>query len=578
MPQLSRRDFLKASALTAGAFTLSLGIAGCSDHDSHSDGDDQNVSFRHGVASGDPLIDGVIIWTRVTPEVGQTSVTLQWEVAKDAGFTQLTHNGEMQATADHDFTLKVDVRNLSSDSVYFYRFKVGGTVSPTGITRTLPTVTDQVRLAVVSCSNYPAGYFNVYNAIQKIADEQSLDALVHLGDYIYEYGTGGYSGLTEHRALPAGQDTELLTLSDYRQRYALYHTDADLQDLHARLPWIVIWDDHEVANDTWKEGAENHNPGEGDFDTRKAAALQAYFEWLPIRPAHEDDDTIIYRSFQYGDLVALQMLDTRIIARDEQLSYSDFMSNNGAIDQAALAAALTDSSRQLVGTEQLNWLSSALMQSANSRWQVLGQQVLMARMTLPVELLFQLQAVYSGQAQPTDMEALLQTLVALKQRQQQGETLTAEEQARLNTQLPYNLDAWDGYAVARERVLNLFNAQKSNLVVLAGDTHNAWASQMTLQDGTPVGVEMATSSVSSPGLEVYLQGVDSQMLAQAMALLVDDLRYADLSHRGFLLVDFNETRAQGTWYFIDNIANRNYTLTQGPSWQSQAGSNTLTPA
>ena len=275
----SRRDFLALSAKGVGAAVLSYGLMGCS-----SDNDDNTVAadFLHGVASGDPTQDAVIIWTRVTPQTAG-DVRVSWQVSRDGAFSDLVTTGEMVTNAERDYTVKVDAIGLESGSRYFYRFMTGDKTSTVGMTKTLPEgAVDSVKLAVMSCANFPAGYFNVY---ELAALRDDLDAMLHLGDYIYEYGRGGYA--SEHAAelgrevLPAG---ELLSLSDYRTRYGQYRGDASLQKLHAKLPFITVWDDHEVANDTWKDGAENHNQGEGDFDARKQAALQAYFEWLPIRP------------------------------------------------------------------------------------------------------------------------------------------------------------------------------------------------------------------------------------------------------------------------------------------------------
>ncbi|GHB06590.1 alkaline phosphatase D family protein [Modicisalibacter luteus] len=580
MPTLTRREFLKVSTLTAGALSVSFGLTGCSDSDGNNTGNANSrvVEFQHGVASGDPLSDSVMLWTRITPLDEGGSISVNWEVARDAAFTDLTHDGQMTASAAHDYTVKIDVRNLLPGTRYYYRFRAAGISSPTGITATLPLTTDQVRLAVVSCSNYPAGYFHAYAAIADQADSQMLDAVLHLGDYLYEYGMGGYATDAAEalgRTLPEDNATELLTLTDYRKRYALYRTDTDLQSLHARLPWIVVWDDHEVTNDAWESGAENHNEGEGDFTARKYQALQAYFEWLPIRPAREDDKETIYRSFRFGDLVALQMLDTRIIARDEQLDYANYVVSDGHLDTSSLVSDLTDPTRELLGDAQQLWLQSAVTESLSLRWQVLGQQVLMARMALPAELLLQLQEVYAGKADASTLQSLISEYIELKQRQAQGDTLSASEQSRLDTVLPYNLDAWDGYSAARERTLAIFQQAGSNLVVLAGDTHNAWASLLTRQDGTAVGVEFAVSSVSSPGLESYLGDLDSDTLAQALTVLIDDLRYANLSQRGFMIVDFTHAEARAAWYFIDTVKSRDYSLIEGPVWRTPAGSVSL---
>lgn len=340
-------------------------------------------------------------------------VTVRWEVATDAEFTNLTHNGKIQASSDHDFTVKVDVRNLAPGQTYHYRFLAGNETSAAGRTRTLPEgAVSTVKLAVMSCSNYPAGLFHVYREAARV---EGLNAVVHLGDYIYEYDGDGYATEDDEalgRTLPPENDVEIVDLVDYRRRYALYRTAPDLQELHAVAPFIAVWDDHEVANDTWREGAENHNEGEGDVNTRKINALQAYFEWMPIRPVIEGNEEMIYRTFRFGDLVSLHMLDTRVIGCDEQLDLSNYFTGSG-FNEAAFQADLTDANRTLLGAEQLAWLQNSLAQSA-TKWDVLGQQVLMGRMYLPSELLLSL-----GSGSPADLFA---ELANLKFRYLQGDS------------------------------------------------------------------------------------------------------------------------------------------------------------
>lgn len=553
MKRLTRRDFLKASALGMGAVAISTGLAGCILTD-----DKRPLSFTHGVASGDPLPDGVILWTRVAPrrDLGRP-VIVGWEVATDEHFEHLVHSGATRATREHDFTVKVDVRGLAPGQAYYFRFRTANLVSPVGRTRTLPEGgVDEVNLAVVSCAHYLAGYFHVY---REIAREPRLDAVVHLGDYLYEYDSQGYASEDAEalgRTLPEDNDLELIELVDYRRRYALYRSDADLQALHRAAPFIVVWDDHEVANDAWREGAGNHNEGEGDYSQRKLNALRAFFEWMPIRPVMEGDQETIYRSFPFGDLVHLHMLDTRIIGRDQQLNYQDYLTQDG-IDAARFQADLTDPNRTLLGAEQLQWLQNT-MATSTATWQVLGQQVLMGRMTLPAELLAGIL-----NPDPAVLLPLFQELATLKARYLQGDpTLTAEEIQRIETLLPYNLDAWDGYFVERETLLATARQLDRNLVVLAGDTHNAWGSNLATLGGDPVGVEFATASVSSPGLEDYLKLPDSQVpgAEQALALLVDGVDYLNINQRGYLMVTFTPQEARADWRFVDTVKATDYTV------------------
>ena len=568
MKRYTRRNFIKWSAAGLGAVVVSTGLQGCSsDSSSDSDNDTEtniNVSFDHGVASGDPLTDKVIIWTRVVPE-SETSVQVSWEVATDPEFLNVTHNGSTETDISRDYTVKVDVQNLEAGATYYYRFSSNGVTSVIGRTKTLPEGSvDQVKLAVFSCANYPAGYFHVYGEAAKRDD---LDAVLHLGDYIYEYGQGGYA--TEDaealgRTLAEDNQSETISLDDYRKRYALYRTDPQLQQLHAKVPFIVVWDDHEITNDTWRGGAENHHDEEGDFFERKRQALQAYFEWLPIRPVVENSHEEIYRRFDFGDLVSLHMLDTRVIGRDQQLDYANYFSPDTGFNGAQFVADLTAPSRTLLGAEQLGWLQNGLAES-ESKWQVLGQQILMGRMLLPNELLVQLGG------NPSEALSSFQELATIKARILQGDpTVTDEESQRLENPMPYNLDAWDGYAYEREVIFNSVRELDKNLVVLAGDTHNAWANNLKDNEGNSVGVEFATASVTSPGLETYLSlppGVEvAQQAELGLTTLIDDLHYLNINQRGYMVVTFTSEESRAEWLFVSTIKSQEYVLDEGRSF------------
>ncbi|MGI2174852.1 alkaline phosphatase D family protein [Shewanella ulleungensis] len=572
---VTRRDFLAMSAKGVGAVVVSYGLMGCNSND-----DDEVISgqFLQGIASGDPAADAVILWTRVTPDT-PGDITVSWEVATDSNFTDLVTNGQTVTNDSRDYTVKIDAVGLVAGQQYFYRFKAGENVSEIGQTRTLPQGSvDSVKLAVMSCANFPAGYFNVY---EMAAQRDDLDAVVHLGDYLYEYARGEYASENAaalgREVLPEG---ELFLLADYRTRYSQYRSDSSLQKLHAKVPFITVWDDHEVANDTWKEGAENHNDGEGDFDQRKEAALQAYFEWLPIRPWSEGNHEEIYRSFNYGNLVDLHMLDTRVLGRDKQLEYGDYIdATTGIFDSDNFLAAVTDTNRTLLGQTQLLWLQQTLLQST-AKWQVLGQQVLMGKMLMP--------AAIATQQMSIPQFAELAAIAQLAARAQAGDTtLTTEELAYLQANqdqltpqviallqlpsIPYNLDAWDGYAYEREVIYATAKSLNHNLVVIAGDTHNAWASELTDTNGDTVGVEFATSSVSSPGLEYYLGLSDAEMPATEAAIvsLISDLKYANLKDRGYLLLTFTADEVRSDWQYVDTILDttfasldaRNYSAT-----------------
>ena len=564
-PRRQRRQFLKrvaAGGTTLGALSIS-GLAQAQGKEPdpavdarHVLGQRFDVSFAHGVASGDPLARKVILWTRLTTD-RQGRVPVLWEVATDAACHRVVRAGIAFTGAEQDHTVKVDVTGLRPDTVYHYRFRIGRHLSPVGRTRTLPVgAVEQIRLAVFTCSNYPAGYFHAYGEAAKRDD---LHAAIHLGDYIYEYGRDGYAS-ADAAALgrevePAG---ELLTLDDYRQRYAQYRTDPDLQAVHAAMPFIHVWDDHEIANDTWKNGAENHDPvTEGEFNARRAAALQAFHEWLPVRSPDPLRKEKIFRSFPFGNLVSLHMLDTRVIARDLQLDYAAYFGANG-FDTARFAADMANPARQLLGAEQMLWLHQQLSESS-ATWQVLGQQVLMGRMNIPAPLVLG-QISFSAYS------------VLLGKAQTAPGSLTAWEQAILaQPAIPYNLDAWDGYAVARETVLGMARTLDKNLVVLAGDTHNAWASDLQDLQGRQVGVEFAVASVSSPGLEEYFPNENPLAVATGLEAIIGPLKYANTGDRGYMVVTATAEACRCDWHYVSTVKHAEYIVLDGMSLRTLPG-------
>lgn len=567
---INRRRFLKNSLLAAGGIFIAPLIESCTDNDfndanENAPSDLKNAGFESGVASFDPTAGGIIIWTRYSTGI---DAEITWEISKNSNFSEVLRRGKAAATSVNDFTVAVDVQNIPSNTKFYYRFYNITTkeASVVGETLTLPSKTDtvnEVKMAVVSCSNFPAGLFNVYGAIA----QSEADVVVHLGDYIYEYapgqyGTNPYTNQLGRAHKPA---KEILSLNDYRERYRQYRGDKNLQLLHQKKPFICVWDDHEFANDTYKSGAENHQPNEGDFQARKMAAFQAYSEYIPLKTGK---DLKIYRSFQFGNIVSLHMMDTRVIARDKQMEYSDYLDNAGNFNQAQFTADFLSTNRKLIGSEQMSWLSSQI-NGSTAKWQVLGQQILMTKMMVPAELLMLLNQILAeikqhGSAQPATMLALQTTitqLIVLKTRyKQQDPTLTPQEIARITTTLPYNLDAWDGYFMEREHLYSLLAGKK--VVVLAGDTHNAWLGTLKDAQGNHIGTELACSSVSSPGLEGYL-GISSDPtkaieLAQAFSILIDDLDYANLYKRGYLHVKFTSGSSLAEWRFVDNIISDTY--------------------
>lgn len=540
---LSRRDFMKVVSSTA----VATGLIGCGSDDNES----VAVSFEHGVASGDPTQTQVIIWTRVTTAASYVDVT--WQVASDVEFSNVVQSGVFTTDTGRDFTVKVDVQNLNANSQYYYRFMVGEMMSEVGQTQTLPEDgVEKASMAVVSCANYPAGYFHVYREILNQHEQSPFDVVLHLGDYIYEYGAGGYAS---EDAAALGREpskgAECITLDDYRKRYAQYRQDADLQALHAKLPMIAVWDDHELANDTWKNGAENHQDDEGSFIDRRAAAAAAWTEWLPVRE-NTFSNMLIYRQFSFGNLVNLMMLDTRLVGRDKPL---DYFSLSAPTMEAigGLVAQSRSADRELLGTEQLAWLMNEF-NTHDAKWNVLGQQVLMSRMELPSSVMTAMFQLFTS-TEEKKTEALLAVNTAI--------TGYLADPSADPISLPYNLDAWDGYYVEREKVYQLAKASSGNFVCLAGDTHNAWASELKDVSNNPIGVEFATSSVSSPGLEEYL-ALDPVAIAQmeyTLPHLVSELQWADIKQRGFMRVTFTADAAQSTWYLVSTIKDKKYQVT-----------------
>jgi alkaline phosphatase D len=579
---LNRRQFIAAAGSTMTAATL----AGCG-----GDNSPPASQFTYGVASGDPLSDRVILWTYAKIPTSNDAVGLRWEVATDANFAAIVASGRTQAPSTSGFTVKVDATGLTAGSSYYYRFiDDAGVVSPVGATRTLPTGTTPVKLAVFSCTLYSAGFFNAYDAAAK-SDAQFA---IHLGDYIYEYGAkpsqfGNDVATTLGRvALPAN---DLVSLADYRTRYAQYRSDANLQALHAKLPWITVWDDHEFANNAFVTGAENHDPAtQGDWTARKNAAAQAYHEWLPIRTPDPTNLLKIYRRFDFGTLFTLHMIDTRIEGRVQQYAhYGDPIGTPG-YQYADYIAGLTpvngvlpDASRTLISPTQQSWLLGGI-NASSATWQFIGNQDIMARMWFPMSVIAAQAAAAAAPSATTNAavsSAINDYLTAKATRAAAGVgALTPAQSALLSTttnpKLPYNLDSWDGYPANREAVLQTISAANKRLVVLSGDSHNAWFSNLTTLAGQKVGVEFAGSSVTSPGFEsVGLGGlapaIDGSVLvpqlgnaAIAAGLgLIDDVNYAETQHRGFLKLTVTPAAVTGEYVFVDTITSTTYTASTG---------------
>jgi alkaline phosphatase D len=513
--KFSRRDILKG--MGAAGLTPLL-VTAC---DSSSDGTaalpdlpeyewtgtiGPETLFEHGVASGDPLTDGVILWTRVTTESTEP-VEVWWEMALDENFAQRTAQGTTTTDASRDFTVKVDVPGLIWGRNYFYRFAAQGRWSSTGRTRLAPTSGDasKLRFGVCSCANYGFGYFHGFHHMATRAD---LDAILHLGDYFYEYQNGVYPSF-EEQLRPVEPENETVTLEDYRTRFSLYRRDPDLQECHRQHPFIVVWDDHETANNSWMGGAENHDPEtEGSWTDRVAAARKAFFEWIPIR---ENEGQQLYRTLKYGDLADIIMLDTRIEGREEQYNVQVF-----SPDEPALP-------KNIISAEQEAWLQEQLT-SSTAKWKILGNQVVMS-----------IWQFVSG----------------------------------IDGSITYaNEDQWNGYPEGRGRFLRFLRDNGvSNVVVVTGDVHSSWGMDVTVGDGSydpstgegAVAVEFVAPGITSP------PEID-QEIVDAFTSQGPHIYYAEATRQGYLVLDVQEGKVQSDWYLLDGIALEQGNQTLDASW------------
>lgn len=489
--------------------------------------------FTHGVASGEPGPDSVLLWTRY---VDTQDVRLRVEIAEDTGFRRLAGGGEVMAEADRDHTARITLAGLEPGRWYYYRFIApDGTLSPVGRTRTLPVgAVARFGIGLFSCSNLPFGWFNAY---AHACERSDLDLIVHVGDYLYEYPVGSYPDAAS--ALPGRliqPNHEIVNLADYRLRYAAYRADPDLQRLHQSYPTITQWDDHELTNDAWVDGAENHQPEtEGDWSVRKATAIRVYREWMPV-----SDD--YWRSYSIGDLATLFKLETRITGRSAPLELEAALKGREDLPRALKEfrdGALNDPARTLLGETQRNWLSSAIKDSVKSkvRWQILAQQIVMGQLQLPTEV---------GNWVPADAPEVF------RRRVQAGI-------AAARAGLPFNFDSWGGFPAERERLLSAALAAGANVITLSGDSHNAWAQNLTT-DGRAAGVEFATHSVTSPGFEFLTRGIDPKEVAAAMMGTNPGLAYADTSQRGYTSVMLGPDEAIGQFHFLKTIRERSTEL------------------
>ena len=537
---LSRRAVLAGSAGAAAV----IGSA--------SPGRAASDPFLHGVASGDPLPRAVVLWTRVTPTPDATPgsgrgprVTVTWEVATDRRFRHVVRRGRTTTGPARDHTVKVDVTRLRPGTAYYFRFSAPGATSPVGRTRTAPARTatpDRLRFGVVSCANLQAGWFSAY---RHLAARDDLDAVIHLGDYLYEYAPGEYGhGRANTDIRPHVPAREMVGLADYRQRHAQYKADPDLRALHARHPFIVTWDDHEVTNDAWREGAENHQPDEGDYVTRRAAAHRAYDEWMPVRmsgTAATGDGTQLFRSLRFGALAELSMLDLR--------TYRDRQAATPAPSPVPGPGGGSDGT--ITGRAQMDWLKQRLRRGG-AQWKLVGNPVMIAPVTfaqLPRDLVDPV----------NDVTGLLPS-----------------------DGLPYNVDQWDGYTRDRRELFDHIRDQGlRDVVFLTGDIHSGWACDLpydpaTYPLGDSAGVELVCTSVTSNNLK-DITGTPPRTSSLAVEAVIQTnnrhVKYLNFDDHGYSVLDVTPERVQMDWYVIGDRTDRRAGSSWSASWATRSGTN-----
>jgi alkaline phosphatase D len=494
--------------------------------------------FYHGVASGEPTESGFVIWTRLSPDQSaQTSLT--YFLSKTPDFQTTIKTGQVDAISSRDFTARVALTDLEADQYYYYYFAHPEGNSLIGRAKTLPIGSQtHLRFAVVSCSNYESGYFNAYGAIAKRND---LDAVLHLGDYIYEYPKGtfafGRAVLPEH---------EILNLADYRTRYNTYRLDPDLIRLHQQHTMISIWDDHESANGSSVAGAYNHQANEGDWAVRKAISKQVYHEWMPL---NTPDTASVYQAYRFGNLADVLMLDTRLEGRERQPAHFD-------TPDIPL--------RHMISDTQMLWLTSGL-KSADTRWKIIGNQVIFSDINIGL-----LAGAFDGQPDPTNIDSIR----------------VAED-----TQL----DNWEAYPTQRAMILDtIAKYQLPGVVIASGDSHASWVFDVAKQPvlyplqqfnylpqpnpyqpgiggydpntraGT-LAVEFCVPSVSSPNFDEAIGFIQTAILEQVLnqpatppnPVYNPHLKFTDLDRHGYYILNIKPDTVQADYYHMASITSQN---------------------
>lgn len=508
-----------------------------------------NPLFRHGVASGDPDQTSVVLWTRISPAGSDESKDVSWELAADRDFRTVVAAGRFHTGPERDYTVKVLAGGLSPGRQYYYRFRLSGIHSDIGRTRTLPIGRlDRLGIAVASCSNYPFGYFNAYDAI---ARDPEVDLVVHLGDYIYEYGADGWgSAVGKGIGRTHEPANEIVSLADYRIRHAQYKSDAGSRAMHAAHPLIAIWDDHESANNPWLEGAENHQPeSEGDWRVRRAASLAAYFEWMPIRdplPGHERSR--YWRRYEFGDLATLITLETRHTGRAKQIEYGDYLPRLETRADAGWFAreVLGAPGRNMLSPENERFVREGLTESvaAGKPWRIIANQIPMARVHVP--------DLADAGLLPETVDPEDPVAAALEELSRIGEL-----------DLPIYLDTWDGYPEARERFYTLCReAGAEDLLVITGDSHAFWANALFNVDGSSMGLELGTAGISSPGDFERLGSEGSREMDALIAAHNREVVWTDNTHRGYVRVVLEHAGGRADYMAVSSVLDRAYSVRQ----------------
>ena len=538
-----KKTVTRRQALVGVSSSLLLPAA-CSTLPSQDDRQANSV-FMHGVASGDPDATSIVLWTRVSGSSG--NVTVDWSISSDPDFQNIVSSGNTSTGGHRDHTVKVVAGELAPGRDYFYRFAANGVQSPIGRTKTLPEGrVDELVIAVTSCSNYQFGFFNAY---ETIAEDSAIDIVVHLGDYIYEYDENSYGG-------PIGQRIgrthsprhEMVSLSDYRQRHAQYKADENSQAMHARHPLVATWDDHETTNNPWTGGAQNHQPDEGSWLDRRSASLQAYYEWMPIRePGPGGSREALWRHYRFGDLVSLITLESRHTARSQQIEIGDYQDELTSPEKAQdfYNKVVGDERRRLLSDDMEEFLRIELAESVESgrQWRVIANQTILAKVTAPK---LTGDAVFEKTRETLDESSrgLLDSLTGYG-----------------NLELAANMDAWDGYPAARERFYRIADENDArDLLVITGDTHIFWQNSLADAAGTPMGVELGTSAVTSPR-GFYQLGDDATVrFDQLTTEQNDSVEWMDGRYRGYIRLTLDRSYANAEFISVNNIESKNYAV------------------